>query len=83
MAFDAEPIVGGRYRDLETDQELEVIALDEYEGIVTLQRDDSEEEEQLSLDEWYEMSLEPTGEESWLVDESDEDDTYFEDVDEA
>lgn len=70
MSFDAEPMVGNRYRDLEADQEIEIIALDEYEGVVTLQRDDSEEEEQLSLDEWYEMSLEPTGEESWEAEAS-------------
>ena len=81
MAFDAEPIVGSRYRDLEADQELEIIALDEYEGVISLQRDDSEEEEQLSLDEWYEMSLEPTGEESWQADEPSDEDSYADDID--
>lgn len=74
MSFDAEPIVGCRYRDLEADQEFEIIALDEYEGIITLHRDDVEGEEQVVLDEWYEMSLEPTGDEGW------EDDVAVDDV---
>ena len=81
MSFDAEPIIGSRYRDLESDQEIEIIALDEYEGVVTLQRDEAEGAERLSLDEWYEMSLEPTGAESWEAEVSDGDIVYDDDID--
>lgn len=83
MSFDAEPTIGSRYRDLESDKEIQIIALDEYEGVVTLQRDESEVEEQLSLDEWYEMSLEPTGEEGWEEETSSTDDemNYDDDFD--
>ncbi|MGD8999413.1 MAG: hypothetical protein PVF75_03290 [Granulosicoccaceae bacterium] len=57
MGFDAEPLVGTRYRDLETEQEFEVISLDDYEGIVNVLYDDADEEITISLDDWYEMSL--------------------------
>lgn len=57
MGFDAEPLIGTRYRDLETEQEFEVISLDDYEGIVSVLYDDADEEITISLDDWYEMSL--------------------------
>lgn len=69
MAFDAEPLVGTRYRDLETDREFEVIGLDEYEGLVTVQYDDAEEESTILLDDWYDLSLHVDDDEDWGMSE--------------
>jgi hypothetical protein len=69
MSFDAEPQIGTRYRDLETEQEFEVTSLDEYEGIVTVQYDDADEDMTISLDDWYEMSLHVDDDADWGVSE--------------
>jgi len=58
MSFDAEPIVGAVYTDLDNEIDYEVIAIDDYDGIVELKRE-ANEPERVSLDEWYEMQLEP------------------------
>ena len=74
MAFDAEPLVGTRYRDLETDREFEVIGLDDYEGLVTVQYDDVEDETIINLDDWYELSLLIDDDEDWGLSEMVSDD---------
>lgn len=76
MGFDAEPQVGIRYRDLETDQEFEVINLDEYEGVVTVQYDDADEDTTIALDDWYEMSLHVDDDADWGMNEMTSSDDY-------
>ncbi|HXH04040.1 MAG TPA: DUF6763 family protein [Candidatus Competibacteraceae bacterium] len=55
---DLDPIVGNWYRNLESADEFEVVALDEDAGTVEIQYFGGEVEE-LDLDEWYELPLEP------------------------
>lgn len=55
---DLDPIVGNWYQDLETQTEFEVVAFDEDAQTVEIQYFDGEVEE-LDLDAWYEMVLEP------------------------
>lgn len=59
MAFTAEPIAGEWYRDIEKDQDFEIMAVDEYEGMIDIRRQGADENEQISLDEWDEMPIEP------------------------
>ena len=59
MAFTAEPIAGDWYLDLELDQGFEIMAVDEYEGIIEIRREGADENEQISLDVWDDMLIEP------------------------
>lgn len=58
MSWDAEPVVGQWYRQLDKDYEFKVVAVDEDEGIVQIQYIDDEVEE-LDIDSWYEWDVEP------------------------
>lgn len=59
MSFTAEPIVGEWYHDNELDLDFEIISVDEYEGLIEILREGAEESEELSLDDWDEMLIEP------------------------
>lgn len=59
MSFTAEPIAGEWYHDNELDLDFEIISVDEYEGIIEILRYGAEESEEISLDDWDEMLVEP------------------------
>lgn len=54
---DVDPIIGNWYRNEETGNDFEVVALDEDAQTIEIQYFDGELEE-LDLDAWYELSLE-------------------------
>lgn len=57
MATEVDPIVGNWYRDLDNDEAFEVIAVDEDEGVVEVQRYDGNLES-YDMDEWYALDIE-------------------------
>ena len=59
MSFTAEPIVGEWYHDNELDLDFEIISVDEYEGLINIRREGADEDEEISLDDWDEMLIEP------------------------
>lgn len=58
MASEYDPIVGNWYQHLDKGQEFEVVAVDEEKGFVEIQHFDGDVEE-IDLDAWYEMDIEP------------------------
>ena len=59
MSFTAEPIAGEWYHDNELDLDFEIISVDEYEGLINIRREGADEDEEVSLDDWDEMLIEP------------------------
>ena len=59
MSFTAEPIAGEWYHDNELDLDFEIISVDEYEGLINIRREGAEEDEEISLDDWDDMLVEP------------------------
>ena len=59
MSFTAEPIAGEWYHDNELDYDFEIVSVDEYDGLITIRREDADEDEEVSLDDWDEMLVEP------------------------
>ena len=55
---DLDPIVGNWYKNVEEETEFEVVAVDEEAQTVEIQYFDGEVEE-IDLDSWYEIVLEP------------------------
>jgi hypothetical protein len=55
---DLDPIVGNWYRDLDSQTDFEVVAVDEDAQTVEIQYFEGEVEE-IDLDSWYAMILEP------------------------
>ena len=55
---DLDPIVGNWYKNVEDETEFEVVAVDEEAQTVEIQYFDGEVEE-IDLDSWYEIVLEP------------------------
>lgn len=79
---DLDPIVGNWYQNLDTQTEFEVVALDEDSQTVEIQYFDGELEE-IDLDSWHEMVLEPIDPpEDWSgpFDEIDPDDLGYSDA---
>lgn len=58
MSHDFEPLVGHWFRHLDKGQAFEVVAFDESQAMVEIQHYDGDVEE-LDLDSWYEMDIEP------------------------
>ncbi len=58
MAIDQDPRVEQWYQHLDKGQRFKVVAVDEGEGTVEIQHFDGDLEE-LSLDEWYGLQIEP------------------------
>ena len=54
---DVDPIIGNWYRNQETGNDFEVVALDEDAHTIEIQYFDGEIEE-LDLDDWYELAIE-------------------------
>lgn len=78
---DLDPIVGNWYKNLEDETRFEIVALDENAQTVEIQYFDGEVEE-LDLDTWYELALEPmAAPEDWsgAYDELDPDDLGYSD----
>ena len=82
MGREYEPVAGKWYRDLEEDESFQVLSVDEDQELVEIQHLDGDIEE-LDLDAWAEMDLEPTEEpEGWSGSgDEDEDDDLDEDED--
>lgn len=65
MSTEADPILGNWYQHLDKGQKFSVVALNEDEGLIEVQHFDGDLEE-IELDSWYEMDLEPIEEpENW------------------
>lgn len=65
MSTEADPILGNWYQHLDKGQKFSVVALNEDEGLIEIQHFDGDLEE-IELDSWYEMDLEPIEEpENW------------------
>ena len=79
MSYDLDPIVGNWYLHVEKGLDFEVVALDEDAASVEIQYLDGSIDE-ISLDEWYELDLEPAEPpEDWTesLDSAETDDTDF------
>ena len=77
---DVDPIIGNWYRNQETGNDFEVVALDEDAQTIEIQYFDGELEE-LDLDAWYELAIESIEEpEDWSgpFDEMESDDLGYE-----
>jgi len=59
MPSEVDPMVGHWYLREEGGEEFEVVAVDEGEGTVEVQNIDGDAE-QIDLEEWYELEIEPT-----------------------
>ena len=78
MGREYEPVAGKWYRDLEEEESFLVLSVDEDQELVEIQHLDGDIEE-MDLDAWTEMDVEPAEEpEGWSGSTDDEDD---EDVD--
>ena len=78
---DVDPIIGNWYRNQETGNDFEVVALDEDAQTVEIQYFDGELEE-FDLDAWYELPIDPIeAPEDWSgpFDEMESDDLGYED----
>ncbi|HAS87419.1 MAG TPA: hypothetical protein DCS31_11625 [Candidatus Competibacteraceae bacterium] len=81
---DVDPIIGNWYRNEETGDDFEVVAIDEDAQTIEIQYFEGELEE-LDLDAWYELPIEAIeAPEDWSgpYDEMEADDLGFEDDDE-
>lgn len=79
MASETDPIIGNWYRYLDKGLKFEVVAIEEESGIIETQYFDGDIEE-LDLEDWYEMDIEPIAEpEDWTgpMDEIERDDLGY------
>ncbi len=77
MSYDLDPIPGNWYQHIDKGLDFEVIAVDEDNALIELQYVDGTLDE-ISLDDWYEMDLDPAEPpEDWSgpIDDEDADDT--------
>lgn len=82
MGREYEPVAGKWYRDLEEEESFQVLSVDEDQELIEIQHLDGDIEE-LDLDTWAEMDVEPTEEpEGWSGSGDDDDDVDDEDWDE-
>ena len=82
MGRDFEPVAGKWYRDLEEDETFLVLSVDEDQGVVEIQHVDGDIEE-LDVDTWAEMDLDPSqAPEGWSGSGDDDDDAVAADDDE-
>ncbi|MCI0655349.1 MAG: hypothetical protein L0Y39_12895 [Methylococcaceae bacterium] len=80
MAIDVDPIVGNWYQRTDNDQEFEVVAFNEDEGIVEIQHSDGELET-LDIAAWHALeleSIESPDDYSIALDDSDLDELEYE-----
>jgi len=79
MSYDMDPIVGNWYQHVEKGLDFEVVAVDEETASVEIQYVDGSLDE-ISLDDWYEIDLEPAEPpEDWTgpLDDVETDDTGY------
>ena len=83
MGRDYDPVAKQWYRDLEADETFQVLSVDEDQELIEIQHLDGDVEE-IDLDTWTELDVEPTDEpEGWSGSGDDEDeDEELEDEDE-
>ena len=82
MGREYEPVAGKWYRDLEEDESFQVLSVDEDQELVEIQHLDGDIEE-IDLDTWVEMDLEPTEEpEGWSGSGDEDDDEDFDEDEE-
>ena len=82
MGREYEPVAGKWYRDLEEEESFLVLSVDKDQELVEIQHVDGDIEE-IDLDGWSEMDVEPTAEpEGWSGSKNDEDDDEDWDEDE-
>ena len=80
MGREYEPVAGKWYRDLEEDEAFQVLSVDEDQELVEIQHLDGDIEE-IDLDTWAEMDLEPTEEPEGWSGSGDEDEDFDDDED--
>ena len=81
MRRDCEPVPGKWYEDLEEEESFRVLKVDEDAELIEIEHLDGEIEE-LDLETWHEMDLEPTQEpEGWAESEEEEEDEDEDDED--
>jgi hypothetical protein len=77
-----DPVAGKWYRDLEEDETFRVLSVDEDQELVEIEHLDGDVEE-VDLDTWHEMDVEPTEEpEGWSGSGDDEDEEVDEEEEE-
>jgi hypothetical protein len=82
VSRDYDPVPGQWYEDLETSEVFQVIALDPDDEVVRIHWLEGETEE-LDLEDWTAMDVEPTdAPEGWVDEDEDEDEDDLEDEDE-
>ena len=82
MGREYEPVVGNWYRDLDEEESFLVLSVDEDAEMIEIQHVDGDVEE-IDLDTWAELDLDPTGEpEGWSGSEGDDDDEDWEEDEE-
>jgi len=59
MSFSAEPTPGEYYRDMDLEVDFVVVDMDEYEGVITIRREEELDTVEITLDDWDEMTIEP------------------------
>jgi hypothetical protein len=77
MSYDLDPVAGNWYQHIDKGLDFEVVAVDEDNATIELQYVDGTLDE-ISLDDWYEMDLdpaEPPDDWSGPIDDEDADDT--------
>ncbi|HTV49841.1 MAG TPA: DUF6763 family protein [Steroidobacteraceae bacterium] len=73
MSRDYEPVAGQWYENLEEEESFRVLSVDEDSELVEIEYLDGDVEE-IDLEAWHEMDLEPTEEpEGWAGSDDDED----------
>lgn len=72
MPMETEPVVGAIYED-QDGQAFEILSFDEDEGLIEIQYADGSVDE-IELDAWYDMDLQPLKTAPWKDEEDEEDD---------
>ena len=73
MGREYDPVVGKWYRDLDDDESFQVLSVNEDDALVEIQHVDGDIEE-IDLDTWAELDVEPTEEpEGWSGSTADDD----------
>ncbi len=81
MSRDYEPVPGKWYEDLEEEESFRVLKVDEDAELIEIEHLDGEIEE-IDLETWHEMDLEPTEEpEGWAESDEEEEDEDEDDED--
>ena len=81
MSRDYEPVPGKWYEDLEEEESFRVLKVDEDAELIEIEHLDGEIEE-IDLETWHELDLEPTEEpEGWAESEEEEEEEEEEDED--